>query len=129
MFEQKFYVVIDDDKINNMVCESVIRKLHPANRVISFLRAEDALSYLQNSANPKPDIILLDINMPEIDGWEFLDDYLKNNNGEGMAHIFMLSSSINQADFDKAKKYSEVVDYIVKPFSKDKLLRAIEMIK
>lgn len=128
MLEQKFYLVIDDDKINNMVCESVIRKLHPANKVISFLRAEDAIIYLQNSANTKPDIILLDINMPEMNGWEFLDVYIKENNENNLAHIFMLSSSINQADFDKAKKYQEVVDYIVKPFSKDKLIRAIEMI-
>jgi len=128
MPEQKFYLVIDDDKINNMVCESVIRKLHPNNKVVSFLRAEDALVYLQNSANPKPDIILLDINMPEMDGWEFLETYLKIFPKEQLAHIFILSSSINQSDFDKAKNYPEIVDYIVKPFSKDKLLRAIEMI-
>ncbi|GAB4125710.1 MAG: response regulator [Raineya sp.] len=126
MLEKKFYIVIDDDKINNMVCESVIRKLHPNNSVISFLRAEDALSYLQNAANLKPDIILLDINMPEMDGWEFLEIYLKNNPHK--AHIFVLSSSINQSDFDKAKQYPEVIDYIVKPFSKDKLIRAIEML-
>lgn len=128
MFNKRNYIIIDDDKINNMVCESVIKKLNPDNEVLSFLRAEDALSYLQNPSNPKPNIILLDINMPEMDGWEFLDIYLKKNNSEDLAHIFMLSSSINQADFDKAKKYSEVVDYIVKPFSKDKLLRAIEML-
>jgi CheY-like chemotaxis protein len=128
MLEQKFYIVIDDDKINNMVCESVIRKLHPDNQVTSFLRAEDALSYLKNSANKKPDIILLDINMPEMDSWEFLEAYLKENESDNIANIFMLSSSINQADFDKAKKYPEVIDYIVKPFSKDKLVRAIEMI-
>ncbi len=128
MLEPKFYIVIDDDKINNMVCESVIRKLHPDNQVTSFLRAEDALSYLKNSTNKKPDIILLDINMPEMDGWEFLETYLKEYKNGSIAKIFMLSSSINQADFDKAKKYFEVIDYIVKPFSKDKLVRAIEMI-
>jgi len=65
--------------------------------------------------------------MPEMDGWEFLETYVKNTSKEQMARIFILSSSINQSDFDKAKKYPEIVDYIVKPFSKDKLLRAIEM--
>ncbi|WP_448529353.1 response regulator [Raineya sp.] len=126
MIKPKFYLVIDDDRINNMVCESVIKKLHEQNQVISFLRAEDALSYLKNNLNPKPDIIFLDINMPEMDGWEFLDNYLKLNGGNN-AQIFMLSSSINQSDFDKAKKYVQVLDYIVKPFSKDKLVKAIEM--
>ncbi|PKQ70416.1 response regulator [Raineya orbicola] len=126
MIKPKFYIVIDDDRINNMVCESVIKKLHEQNQVISFLRAEDALNYLKNNLNPKPDIIFLDINMPEMDGWEFLDNYLKLNGGNN-AQIFMLSSSINQSDFDKAKKYVQVLDYIVKPFSKDKLVKAIEM--
>lgn len=126
MIKPKFYLVIDDDRINNMVCESVIKKLHEQNQVISFLRAEDALRYLKNNLNPKPDIIFLDISMPEMDGWEFLDNYLKLNGGNN-AKIFMLSSSIDQSDFDKAKKYAQVLDYIVKPFSKDKLVKAIEM--
>ncbi len=126
MIKPKFYIVIDDDRINNMVCESVIKKLHEQNQVISFLRAEDALNYLKNNTSVKPDIILLDINMPEMDGWEFLDNYQKLN-GDNKAQIFMLSSSINQNDFDKAKTYTQVLDYIVKPFSKDKLMKIIEM--
>ncbi len=126
MIKPKFYIVIDDDRINNMVCESVIKKLHEQNQVISFLRAEDALNYLKNNISVKPDIILLDINMPEMDGWEFLDNYQKLN-GDNKAQIFMLSSSINQNDFDKAKTYTQVLDYIVKPFSKDKLMKIIEM--
>lgn len=127
MNNPRFYMVIDDDRINNMVCESVIKKLHEQSKVLSFLRAEDALNYLKNEMNPKPDIIFLDINMPEMDGWEFLENYTKLN-GNNKAKIFMLSSSINQGDFEKAKNYAEVVDYIVKPFSKDKLVKAIEMI-
>ncbi|MCS6796570.1 MAG: response regulator [Raineya sp.] len=127
MIKPKFYIVVDDDRINNMVCESVIKKVNEQNQVISFLRAEDALNYLKNNLNPKPDIIFLDINMPEMDGWEFLENYLKLKESNA-AKIFMLSSSINQSDFDKAKKYAVVLDYIVKPFSKDKLLRAIEML-
>lgn len=126
MLKKLFYLVIDDDKINNMVCESVIKKLNPDNRVLCFLRAEDALSYLRNSTNPIPDIILLDINMPEMNGWEFLEEYLKIK--QKNTNIFMLSSSINQEDFDRTKKYPDVVDYIVKPFSKDKLKKAVEML-
>ena len=126
MSKSYFYLVIDDDKINNLVCESVIKKIQENNQVVSFLRAEDALNYLSNASNQHPDIIFLDINMPEMDGWEFLERFLpirKKN-----TYIFMLSSSINQADFDKAKKYTEVLDYVVKPFSKEKLLKAIEML-
>jgi len=126
MVKSYFYIVIDDDKINNLVCESVIKKVHENNQVISFLRAEDALNYVSNGGNTHPDIIFLDINMPEMDGWEFLDKYLPLRKKE--TYIFMLSSSINQADFDKAKKYTEVLDYVVKPFSKEKLLKTIEML-
>jgi CheY-like chemotaxis protein len=127
MAKPRFYLVIDDDKINNLVCESVIKKVHEENKVLSFLRAEDALEYIFSSKNTNPvDIILLDINMPEMNGWEFLDRYLAQT--PKPAHIFILSSSINTADFEKAKLYTGVVDYIVKPFSKEKLAKAIEML-
>jgi|JI8StandDraft_2_1071088.scaffolds.fasta_scaffold06867_7 two-component SAPR family response regulator len=126
MSKSYFYIVIDDDKINNLVCESVIRKVQENNHVVSFLRAEEALNYLSNTNNNHPDVIFLDINMPEMDGWEFLERFLPIRKSN--TYIFMLSSSINQADFDKAKKYAEVLDYVVKPFSKEKLMKAIEML-
>ncbi|MCU0439279.1 MAG: response regulator [Raineya sp.] len=126
MSKSYFYLVIDDDKINNLVCESVIKKVQESNHVMSFLRAEEALNYLSSGNNNHPDIIFLDINMPEMDGWEFLERFLPIRKNH--TYIFMLSSSINQADFDKAKKYTEVLDYVVKPFSKEKLLKAVEML-
>lgn len=126
MANNKLYFVIDDDKINNMVCESVIRKADLNGKVMSFLRAEDALKYINNTSNKQPDVIFLDINMPGMDGWEFLEKYLQIPHGK--AHIFMLSSSINQEDFEKAKKYPRVLDYIVKPFSREKLQQSLELI-
>ncbi|MDX1904325.1 MAG: response regulator [Thermonemataceae bacterium] len=126
MPNNKLYFVIDDDKINNLVCESVIRKADLNGKVMSFLRAEDALKYINNTSNQQPDVIFLDINMPGMDGWEFLEKYLQMP--QGKAHIFMLSSSINQGDFEKAKRYPRVLDYIVKPFSKEKLQQSLELI-
>jgi two-component SAPR family response regulator len=124
MTNEFLFIVIDDDKINNLVCESVIRKLNSSYHTVSFLRAEDALEFL--SGTPKiPFLVLLDINMPEMNGWEFLEKYI--NFAKCSPNIFLLSSSINQSDTNKSKTYTIIKDYIVKPLSKIKLENAVEI--
>lgn len=123
MLTKKTYVVVDDDKINNMVCESVIKKVNPDNEIRSFLRPDEALEYLNDSANATPDILILDINMPEMDGWQFLKEYQPVSK---KPFIFILSSSSNQEDFESSKIFSQIQGYIVKPFSKDKFTYIME---
>ncbi|MCU0394165.1 MAG: response regulator, partial [Thermoflexibacter sp.] len=82
--------------------------------------------FLRNNsaeADKLPDIILLDINMPEMDGWQFLDEYLAIQPPLAKyARVYVVTSSIDGADLTKAKTINGVFDFIVKPIQKDKLI-------
>ncbi len=118
----KKVVLIDDDQVNNFVCESIIRSEKFAEEVVSFEWAEDALAYLKKSleqpADMFPDLIFLDINMPGMDGWSFIDEY-RQLPKQYLAHcnLFMLSSAVDRKDIISAKSYAEVKDFFSKPLS------------
>jgi CheY-like chemotaxis protein len=89
----------------------------------SFSNAKIALELLQKNAadhHELPDCILLDLNMPQMSGWEFLDA-LKQLNLQKNIFVFIMTSSLESTDIEKAKKYSSVKDYIEKPISIEKL--------
>ncbi|MDF9795800.1 CheY-like chemotaxis protein [Catalinimonas alkaloidigena] len=112
--------VIDDDPINNIIFQKLSEFVDFAEEIIPFLSAVDSLDYLQKLEEeqaPPPNIIFLDIRMPIVNGWEFLERLSKLNKNhyfEGTA-IYMLTSSSEQSDINKAKNYHLVTDYIVKP--------------
>ncbi len=123
-----FFLLIDDDSINNLVCESLLKKIALGSVVKSFLKAQDALEYLAD-APVQESILLLDINMPEMDGWEFLELFIKNHSQHHQASkVFILSSSIDKSDFEKAKSYSSVLDYVVKPLNKLKIEELLQKV-
>jgi len=123
------FIIIDDDPINNLICSRIIEINYPNSAVTSYLNPVTALAeieqkYTKPGANDV--VVFLDINMPELSGWEVLEIF------EGypaevqkLFKIFILSSSVDALDKLKAGKNPHVNDYIPKPLSKailDKIL-------
>ena len=121
----KTILIIDDSFFDRLIASEVIKQsLHTTN-VIALESAEEALEYLSGktkSPSETPDIILLDIKMPKVDGFEFLVRYEKLLPSLTPApKIYMLSSSIDPDDINKALKSKHVEDFIEKPITEEKL--------
>jgi CheY-like chemotaxis protein len=116
--------IIDDDEANNLICTININKAQIATEIKTFKSAREGLKVINQATNDQelPDVIFLDINMPVMSGWDFLDSF-KNvaTNVTKKITLFMLSSSVMEEDVNKARSYIEVTDYITKPLSIEKL--------
>ncbi|MDR3679429.1 MAG: response regulator [Flavipsychrobacter sp.] len=119
------YIVIDDDPINNMICRKIIKLTIPDTNVDTFIQPEKGLDHIL-SAYSKADapnaILFLDINMPTLTGWEVMERF-KDFPEEVKQHItiYILSSSVDLQDREKAENDPYVKDYIIKPLSQAKL--------
>lgn len=123
----KQVMVIDDDPINNIIFQKLSEFVGFAEEILPFISAVDSLDYLQKLENeliPPPNIIFLDIRMPIVNGWEFLERLSKLNHSQYFDHtaIYMLTSSSEQSDINKSKNYKLVTDYLVKPLLTDNLI-------
>lgn len=117
--------IIDDDKIYVYGLKKMLSIHDFCKNVLIFNNGEEAIKYMKPlivSNEGLPDIILLDINMPVMDGWEFLDEFIKiKPKIKKKITIYMVSSSINPIDIERAKSYSEVSNYFVKPIKMEDL--------
>jgi CheY-like chemotaxis protein len=122
MSKLKCIMLIDDNSDDNFFHEREIKKSNPSTIVITRDTGKDALEYLKSHkyGGANPDLIFLDINMPGMNGWEFLKEYNLLDKGlQSKALIIMLTTSDNPDDKIKAKAFSFVSDYITKPLTKE----------
>lgn len=109
-------LLIDDNQIMNFIHQQIISSEYPEASILNFENGKSALAHIYN--NPAFCFtVFLDINMPIMDGWEFLNALTKNEKGYNLK-IFLLSSSIDVQDKIKAKEFSLVESYLVKPLTK-----------
>lgn len=114
-------LLVDDDEITNFINKTILKDLFPESNVIAFINPIIALDFLiaDYIEKPTPAIIFLDINMPQMSGWEFLvhieqhkQIFLK------YVHFFILSSSVAPSDKTKSTDNPLVKDFVSKPLSK-----------
>ena len=118
---------IDDDPITLMLCKKVISKAGFSNNIDTVLNGEEAINYfkkIKENNDKLPEIVFLDLNMPVMDGWDFLETLSSNECCKIIfkdIKIIILSSTIDPKDIEKAKKYPEVHHFFSKPITKEML--------
>ncbi len=123
----KHILLVDDSRATNFIHEIVIRETELVEVISIVENGLEALEYLQEESNIKPDLILLDINMPKMNGWEFLEKYeFLDRQLKAEVVLVMLTTSMNPGDRSKAGRFPEVTGFENKSLSKEKFEAIIE---
>jgi len=117
--------VIDDDLIYSIAVKHIIKRSEISTSTLFFKNGQAALDFFQQNHTDVaslPDVILLDLNMPILDGWQFLDKYeALVNKFAKLIPVYIVSSSVDEDEYLKAKTFHTVKDFIVKPITVERL--------
>lgn len=124
-YKYQSVMLIDDNEIDNLINQKMIEACNFAEQIYTFSGAISALDFLKNIDKEKgisnehiPDLIFLDINMPILDGFQFLDEFGKfSEKIKKHSKVLMVSSSISPRDIERASANNFVVKYVNKPLS------------
>lgn len=123
--------LIDDDHIYQFTARKMLESTGMTKKIQSFYDGSEAIAFFSDENNKDeqtlPDVIFLDINMPIMNGWEFLDEYQKFcHHFPKTIFLFIVSSSVDEADIQRSKQYHSVTGYIVKPISRQRYRELLE---
>ncbi len=129
-------LLVDDDYISNFLNKLLIRDMNLADKTYFATNGEEALEFIKENCTTNDgeelasdclDLILLDINMPVMNGFEFLEEFYKIENRNNNIYIIMLTSSSDFKDMQKAKNYN-VAGFINKPLTEEKINNIVSML-
>ncbi|MDP5229939.1 MAG: response regulator [Cellulophaga sp.] len=122
--------IVDDDDIYQFTLIKTLESFKLPKNIIAFADGEEAMDFMLDHLGEDhklPDIIFLDINMPIMDGFQFMDEYVKIKPKVGkLITIYMVSSSVDAVDIERARNISAISDYIIKPIKKGELKSILE---
>lgn len=115
------FIIIDDEPINHLISKMLLSEMLDCREITSFTNGADALRFLQHDFNcnsGQPTVLLLDLNMPIISGWDFLELFDLYKQGlKNSVKIYILSSSIDPGDRNKAMANPNVISFLSKPLT------------
>ncbi|WP_114749246.1 response regulator [Pleomorphovibrio marinus] len=124
--------LVDDDEVFVFLAKKAIKQTNLVEQVKVFDNGQEALGFLlENLRQPSelPEVILLDLSMPVMDGWQFLHEFTKlSPNLSKKIKIFICSSSISPEEIEMAKEINAVSDFIIKPINKEKMIEVIQKV-
>jgi CheY-like chemotaxis protein len=123
-------MLIDDDEIFTYIIKKIIEESEISEQITIFNNGRDAINYLTEAAEEEtllPKVIFLDLNMPLLDGWGFLDEYIRLKPKMcKKINLYVITSSVSTYDHEKSKEYSDITDFIVKPLAKEKFISIVK---
>ena len=126
----KTALLIDDEEVDQYLYRRIMDRSGLVEDVISYRYADEALAFLREPDRPTIDVIFLDINMPRMDGFEFLEALTKElDPATETVVIVMLTTSLNPEDEARARAFDVVKDYINKPLEIEHLKQVVELLK
>ncbi|MGB0165535.1 MAG: response regulator [Luteibaculum sp.] len=121
-------LVVDDDEVNNFIIEELFREEGFAEKVYIKSSVDEGLKFIEE-IEEKPELIILDINMPVKDGFDFLDEYYERKFDRFPSQIILLTSSLFEKDKSLAARYDKVVNFIIKPLDVDSFQEVISQLR
>lgn len=125
----KLAMLVDDEPVDQMIYQRIVKRSGLVENVVSLQSAQEALDYLLDPSNPEVDVVFLDINMPRMNGFEFLEAATRQIGPQfAKSCVVMLTTSLNPNDRARAEQFDVVRDFISKPLTVPQLQKVAAML-